>query len=215
MQAAAGLVLGIAAGVIYDFLGVLRRGKPWWISILLDTIFWVAVAVGLFVLGLWAGAGRQRLFLAVAAALGGVIYALVFAKPIRAFWEFIVLGCGLIAEILAYPIKLLGNFLKKCGIFSKKIFSSLRLWYRIRNNIYAGRRTAAGNSPGVKSDASKTHRYSYEDNIMHIGRLRSDGNTEPALKDNRSQRGKQRPDSSGSRYGRRKRSAKLRSGKSR
>ena len=192
MQAAASLALGLAAGVIYDLLRVLRRRVPGWMAFVTDALFWLTCGIGLFTLGMWAGGGRQRLFMTALAALGGAVYFAVFSRLLVELWEFFALGAGVLLHILAAPIRLFQEFIRKSVNFSKKTFSSWRLWYKIKRNIRADRQNSRRPTPGVREHAPQAHRYSYENNIVYSDSLCRNKHPEPAGK-NRGGAGKKRP----------------------
>lgn len=107
--------LGAVLGLFYDLFRTLRTlgGKLW--GGVLDVIFCLMAASSLF-LFVMAGDGEMRIFVVLAAA-GGMLLFLCLAGPLlRPVWRFWL-------DLLLFPVRLLKDFLKKCGQSAKKLFS--------------------------------------------------------------------------------------------
>ena len=116
--------LGLCLGLLYDVLGALRRlgGKLW--GGVLDAAFCLiaAVAVRFFVL---AGDGELRIFVAIGVLGGAVLFWCLLGPLLRPVWTFWL-------ELALLPVRLAEKFLKKCGQKTKKVFSFLRNWFKIK-----------------------------------------------------------------------------------
>ena len=119
-QALFSLLLGVGAGVLYDALKAAReRLKLPVFTFLADLLFGLICGAALLVCGLTAGEGRQRLFMAVIAILGGALYFNTLSRPLLAFFRFLAAAVSFFVRILAFPLVFLLKFLKKVNIFLK------------------------------------------------------------------------------------------------
>jgi spore cortex biosynthesis protein YabQ len=176
IQAASSLILGAAAGFLYDFFRVVRRrARSKAVTAATDFLFWLVTGLAVFLLGLSLGGGRQRVFMNIAAILGAVVYFLTLSR-------FSLVLCNALADAVTFlffcltrPFVWGYRTLKKLSIFLKNIFHYAVKWYKID----------AGNMPrprqpkqrvkkrgeGVMHEA-QTSRYYYEDRHIRPDRLR-------------------------------------------
>jgi spore cortex biosynthesis protein YabQ len=81
IQAASSLILGAAAGFIYDLFRVVRRRAPSKaVTAATDFLFWLITGLAVFLLGLSLGGGRQRLFMNIMTVLGAIIYFVTLSR---------------------------------------------------------------------------------------------------------------------------------------
>lgn len=118
------IALGAVLGLLYDLLGTLRRlgGRLW--GGVLDAAFCLTAASSVF-LFVMAGDGEMRLFIALGAAGGAVLFRCLFGgllKPVWAFW----------LDMILWPVGILKNFLKIIAQKSKKLFSFWRKRFTIK-----------------------------------------------------------------------------------
>lgn len=113
------VLLGIAFGILYDFLKGLRQNIRR-LRHICDLIFVLCVFLSNLFFALVIGHGEYRIFMPVGSTLGAAIYFLVphrlFLRIFSKFWQ-----------IVTYPARKIWQFfrknLKKTGIFIKKLFS--------------------------------------------------------------------------------------------
>jgi ABC-type multidrug transport system fused ATPase/permease subunit len=183
IQAASSLILGAAAGFLYDFFRVVRRrSHSKTITAITDFLFWLITGLALFLLGLSLGQGRQRVFMNIFAMLGAIIYFLTLSR-------FSLFLCNALADaliwlffILSRPFVWIYLALKKISVFIKNIFHYVCKWFRIyADNTYkydhhhSSRRriksAAKKSREGVDHEAEKG-RYYYEARDIRSDRLR-------------------------------------------
>ena len=113
------LALGLACGLYYDLLRAVRCRLPGRVpGLICDFAFCALSVTALMLLGLTAGQGRQRIFMAVFALLAGGIYACTLSPGALKMWTFLV-------DIISFPLKLLLKGLKFVYDFLKKLFHFL------------------------------------------------------------------------------------------
>jgi len=84
-QASSSWLLGLSIGLYYDLLKTVRRrigGRG--VTLLFDLLFWLTVALALFVQTITVGQGGFRIFMVVTNALGALLYFWVLSGPISA-----------------------------------------------------------------------------------------------------------------------------------
>jgi len=172
--AALALLVGGAAGLLYDFFRELRRrAGSGAVTLLADALFWLAAFAALFSLGLAAGGGEQRLFLAAFALLGALAYFLTLSRPCRKVWGAVLSALGFAFYWASRPAAWLLGLLKTAGKFMKKFFSSGAAWYRIvEQKVFKQRPRAPADFPGGNSVENQARRYIYEDRSFGAAGLR-------------------------------------------
>ena len=137
------LLLGVAAGLLYDLFRILRVRIRWrFLGSILDLAFWLCVTVVLFLWSLDAWGGWIRIYGAVGLVVGGTIYFWLFSRVIlylgyRAA-DFVTVLCRLALLPLISTISLL----KKIKNFAKNSFHYGRKWYKM--NQITGEMAATG-----------------------------------------------------------------------
>ena len=109
------IALGAVLGLVYDLFGALRRlgGRVW--GGVLDTLFCLGAAGSVF-LFVMAGDGEMRMFIALGALGGAVLFWCSLGNWLRPVWAFWL-------DLALWPLGCLVNFLKKYGRLLKKSFS--------------------------------------------------------------------------------------------
>jgi len=81
-QASSALLLGLAAGLYYDVLKLVRRAgkRASGGTALFDLLFWLGLALALFVQTMTMGRGMVRIFMLVTNALGALLYFLTLSE---------------------------------------------------------------------------------------------------------------------------------------
>ncbi len=124
MQAACYIVLGAAAGLLYDVFRAIRRRTGRIAAAALDFLFCAAVFSAFFLLGFAVSGGRHRAFYLLITALGGGLYFLSLS-PLSLFL------CSAAVNLMARGAAAVRVCVKKSGIFIKNVFSSVIKRYRI------------------------------------------------------------------------------------
>lgn len=132
-EAGTALLFGCMAGIVYDVMRIIRRRLPWgWLTFLLDLVFSLGCGGGLFILGLSAGGGRQRLFMVIFACIGGVFYFTAVSRLILAILGIIADILEKILLITLRPFEAMWRGVKKFYFLLKNVFHYERKWYKIK-----------------------------------------------------------------------------------
>ena len=126
------VLLGLAAGVLYDLFRILRvRVRLPLLGPALDLLFWLMLTGTLFLWSQWAWGGPVRLYGAAFLFLGGAVYFGLFSRWL--LWRGYRLAdlITAILKILALPLFALNRLQKKIKKLAKNIFLFARKWYRI------------------------------------------------------------------------------------
>ncbi len=153
-QLACSWLAGLASGVIYDLFRVLRRRVK--ASAMFDVLFWFAMLLILFTLGMDVGEGSLHIFMLAFTALGFVSYMILFSAAVFALFNKIA---QLIEAVLSPVKKLLEKFLQVV----KNLFSKAKSRFRMKiTTDRKGRRKAFEELPrnnGDNSDSASCVRY--------------------------------------------------------
>ena len=96
IQAASSLILGAAAGFIYDLFRVVRRrSRSKAVTAATDFLFWLITGLAIFLLGLSLGGGRQRVFMNIMAVLGAIVYFVTLSR-------YSLVLCNAIADAVVF-----------------------------------------------------------------------------------------------------------------
>ena len=84
LSLAAGLLLGVGVGLLYDLLRQLRLLAPRrWMAEGLDLLFWLLACLALFLCGILFGGGQVRLYMVLWLTLGATAYFAVLSGKMR------------------------------------------------------------------------------------------------------------------------------------
>lgn len=115
----AAVALGVAGGLVYDLLRVLRRRRPG-LTHAADAVFGLVCLLG----ALWAltrvGGGEPQLYLLLGAGAGMLLYLLAAAPLLRPLWEFWADVAGELARLLRLPLDFCRHQAKKLLPEAKK-----------------------------------------------------------------------------------------------
>lgn len=125
------VVMGVALGVLYDFLRAVRRSLNAGVALtaLCDTLFWMGTLGAIFVFVLTAAAGEGRFYVLLGAAMGGLLYFIALSPPIFALLMLlmrILLYAADFPGLLWEKVKPHLEFLKKYGCVYKKQMKNLK-----------------------------------------------------------------------------------------
>ena len=153
-QLACSWLVGLAAGVAYDFFRVLRRRLK--AAAMFDGLFWLVMLFALFTLGMDVGEGSLHIFMLAFTVLGFASYMILFSGPVFSLFDKI----AQLVEALLLPIK---KLLKKFLQVAKNLFSKAKSRFRIRKTTdRKGRRKKVEEVPrnnGDNSDSADCVRY--------------------------------------------------------
>jgi spore cortex biosynthesis protein YabQ len=185
IQAASSLVLGIAAGFLYDLFRVVRRrARSKTVTAVTDFLFWLITGIALFLLGLSLGEGRQRIFMNVIAVLGCILYFCTLSRLSLIAANAIADAVVFLFWCLSRPFVWAYMAVKKIRYFLKNIFHYALKWYKISadNKFQAekGVYEAKAHTKGVTNEAEKG-RYNYEDRHIRSDRVRVGDSDQHAL----------------------------------
>ncbi|MBE6973199.1 MAG: hypothetical protein E7440_04875 [Ruminococcaceae bacterium] len=158
------LLLGGAAGMVYDLFRILRVRVPLrLLGSLLDLLFWGLVTGVLFFWSVDAWGGRIRLYGAAGLLVGGAVYFRVLSPGLLKLGyraaDVVTLGC----RLALLPMNGAIFLLKKMKIFAKNRFHYGRKWYRINQiteEMAKTDRRRAARQLGGASDANQKGRFS-------------------------------------------------------
>jgi hypothetical protein len=131
VQLAWSAVLGAALGMVYDLLRAMRRclALP---AAVADVVFTALVTLSLLLLSYCVGLGEFPLFMLLGLGCGAAFYFLVPSPfVLRGLCWFFKLFVHVLAAISG-PFLFI---LKKSKKFSKKVFQSVKKWFRIKRNV--------------------------------------------------------------------------------
>jgi len=165
-QTAAALAVGASLGLYYDILRVIRqKSGRYFVTLILDTVFWIGAVLALFALGLGPGLGELRMFMVCAVGLGGLIYFLGMSKLViwvlSGSFDISAKILRFILQPLKRIIELIKKALKKLSEKVKKPFQKSRKWFTITAKRNLPVNSVPGNSTEVLQYASQKGRYTY------------------------------------------------------
>ncbi len=130
------VVLGMAAGLLYDLFRILRvRAARRFFSDGLDLLFWVAVTVALFSYALLAGNGQLRIFMILGLSIGAFLYFILFSSFMLRLGYKVADFLVVLLHFLSIPIVTAWNFSKKTLEKFKNVFHYFTKWYRIKHTL--------------------------------------------------------------------------------
>lgn len=172
-QALHAWLMGLLAGLYYDLLKTLRRRiRRRGVTRFLDLLFWMGLALALFIQTMTMGDGEVRIFMLVTNGLGALLYFLVLSGPV-----LLLLGKCLdimmkIIQLVLRPVHAIWlkgrSFAKVCkdGFKNWVKYYIIRHIHKIRVRNCAQKRMEAGQVAAQKG------RYFYETGSASASRLR-------------------------------------------
>ena len=127
------LLLGLFAGIAYDFLRVIRRIFSYKsITALSDIFFSLSYFISLFFLGYTSGQGVQRFYAPAFSVLGAALYFFSLSPFTLKFFTAAAAFISKILKPLMFPVNFLKKLLKKLFNFLKNRFQSSKFCYTIK-----------------------------------------------------------------------------------
>jgi len=127
------LLLGLFAGIVYDFLRVIRNIFSFkFITVISDVFFSLAYFISLFFLGYTAGRGVQRFYAPAFSVLGAALYFVSLSPMTLKIFNTIAAFISKILKPLIFPVNFLKKLLKKLFNFLKNRFQSSKFCYTIK-----------------------------------------------------------------------------------
>ena len=148
------ILLGAAAGVVYDLLRAFRRRWPR-STAALDSVYCLLLGGGLLLFALKRGAGELRLYALVGLLGGAVLFFSLFADLLRPVWDFWVDTVAYLVYLLLIPWKLVKKFCKKLAAAGKNLFYFAGKCYTIKQTGAKRFRRTGGAGYG-KTENGKT-----------------------------------------------------------
>lgn len=129
-----GIFLGLATGVLYDMMRVLRaRVKIPLLGHFLDLLFWFLVTFTIFVWSQQAWGGRIRLYGVLALTLGAVLYFFTFTAITQWIGFCLADFTQFLAKVIWFPVASMICLEKKFKKILKNLFLFWQKWYRINS----------------------------------------------------------------------------------
>lgn len=135
---------GAAIGFIYDLFRIKRKTVKTgalftWLE---DFLYWVLVALIMFLLVYYSNDGEIRGYIFLGTAIGVVLYALLLSKSVIKTSMFIIhlIGkiCRTLWKVISYPVKILLKILRVPGRFiAKKTSAASRRVKRSGKTVFA------------------------------------------------------------------------------
>jgi len=173
-QGATALLIGMGAGLYYDLLKTLRRGRGRRAVVtFFDLLYWLGLVFVLFLQTMIVGLGLVRLFMLVANVLGAGLYFMALSGAVCFVLGKILDGLSQIIRFFAAPVRKLWSKGKKVANGVKKDFIK---WGKhniiLTNYAHFRRRRRMRDGKGGGSDAAQKGKYFYEAGGVGPGHLR-------------------------------------------
>ncbi|HJB30690.1 MAG TPA: spore cortex biosynthesis protein YabQ [Candidatus Oscillibacter excrementavium] len=155
------ILLGMAAGLLYDLLRAFRLKLPR-LTAPLDILYCVTVSGAVFLFTLYRAQGQLRLYLCLGALGGCILFFTVFSPLLRPVWGFWVDTLAFLLHLAAVPLRGAENLCKKIGKHGKNLFYFIRKCYTIksikqRGQIYKGGRRHGKGRTAAKAAVQRAH----------------------------------------------------------
>lgn len=134
------ILLGLAAGVLYDLLRPFRLRRPS-LTALLDAGYCLSVGAGAFLFLLRRGEGELRGFLVLGAVGGAVLFFCAFSHLLQPIWEFWAETLAYLVHLLSIPLLWVKKFAQNWGNAEKISFVLPKMLYNEKETISQRRRT--------------------------------------------------------------------------
>ena len=125
------ILLGLAAGVLYDLLRPFRLRRPG-LTALLDAGYCLSVGAGAFLFLLRRGEGELRGFLVLGAVGGAVLFFCAFSHLLQPIWEFWAETLAYLVHLLSIPLLWVKKICTKLGQRGKNLFYFTQKCYTMK-----------------------------------------------------------------------------------
>lgn len=109
------ILLGLAAGVLYDLMRAVRLRLPR-TTAPLDLLYCLWVGTALFLFTLRQASGLLRGYVLGGALGGAVLFFCLLSAPLRPVWSFWVDTVAFLLHLLSFPLHWTENFCKKMAL---------------------------------------------------------------------------------------------------
>ena len=140
------ILLGAAAGLLYDLLRALRQRCPR-LTGPLDAVYCAGLCCALFFFTLRRAQGILRGYVLLGALGGAVLFFALFSAPLRPIWDFWVETGAFFLRLLTIPIQSVKKIVKKIVktgkkslLFFPQMLYNKKYWNQI--GFFEGRRPA-------------------------------------------------------------------------
>ena len=148
------VLLGMAAGLLYDLLRAFRLKLPRLTSPL-DILYCLTVSAAVFLFTLYRAQGQLRLYLWLGVLGGCVLFFTVFSPLLRPVWGFWVDTLAFLLHLAAIPLRGAENLCKKIAGHGKNLFYFIRKCYTIKTTRGNRRLQKGGRRRGKGKKAAK------------------------------------------------------------
>lgn len=133
------ILLGVLLSLFYDVFAVARMMFPQRINphVLLDILYFLLVGLILFDYVLLENYGRMRLFIALGAAIGWILYHLTISRLVIRFFSWLIGLLGKFLSLLLRPLKPLVARLRRAGKRGRQLIGTRKkqLKYRLKRGV--------------------------------------------------------------------------------
>ena len=153
-------LLGMAAGIFYDFLREFRPKKG--THFLTDALYVTVFFLCLFMIGYTAGKGVQRLYAPVFVLVSAALYFCGLSAVFRFVFAKFALLLRKICSIVLYPFGFILKTAKKLCKFLKNSFYSSKFCYKIkcgRERAKEGKQRLIDSMKGTANETEKGRYY--------------------------------------------------------
>lgn len=170
-QASAALLLGVAAGLFYDVLRIIRhRIRRKAVTVSLDMLYWLALAIALFAQTMIVGHGFLQMFLLLANCGGAVVYFIILSAPVLRILGAVVDTLVWISLFLTKPMRKIWSKGRKWTGRHKKGFQNRVKQYIINLHFYPNMNVRKKDRAGGERSAQKKKRKHSDKNSDKSGR---------------------------------------------
>ena len=126
------ILLGLAAGLLYDLLRPLRLRVPP-LAGFLDSLYCLSAAAAVFLFTLRQAQGQLRFYVLLGIAGGGALFFGIFSAPLRPVWDFWADAAADLLRLVAIPFRKMLAVCKKMWKAEKNLFYFCNKYYTIES----------------------------------------------------------------------------------
>jgi len=126
------ILLGLAAGLLYDLLRPLRLRVPP-LAGFLDSLYCLTAAAAVFLFTLRQAQGQLRFYVLLGIAGGGALFFGIFSVPLRPVWDFWADAAADLLRLVTIPCREMLAVCKKMWKAEKNLFYFCKKYYTIES----------------------------------------------------------------------------------